>query len=166
MPGLQPETRRMLGLLLRELEQTIAPDLNSVHAKTVAHLMGRGLRNLLTREEGVLDLLAEWTRTEKALLVGAGKALPALPADPVLANQALGVAMEGLMAERLGRAKAVIDDDICRQAIKAEQDFLGGHAAVIETVTIPQRNTWSAAPASHHVTRAVQQCAAEWSPSQ
>ena len=141
MHGLQPETKQMLGLMLRELEQTIAPDLNSVHAKTVAHLMGRGLRNLLTREQGLPDLLAEWTRTEQGLLAGAGKTLPALPADPVLANQALGVAMEGLIAERLGRAKAVIDDDICCQAIEAEQDFLDGHAAIIETVNIPQRTS-------------------------
>lgn len=42
MTGLQPETRRILGIILREMEETVMPDLSSAHAKTVSHLIGKG----------------------------------------------------------------------------------------------------------------------------
>ncbi len=140
MPGLQPETKRTLGLLLRELEQTVMPDLGSAHAQTVAYLIGRGLRNLITREEGLDGLIADWSRVESALLADAGKQLPALSGDPVLANQTLGAAVEDMLTVRMGRAAASVSDDISRKAVQAEQDFLARHAALIEAVNIPQRS--------------------------
>ena len=138
MSGLQPETRRALGIMLREMEQTVMPELNSAHAKTVAHLIGRGLRNLLTREEGLPELLEKWSSLEAELIISTGQALPRQAAgDMVTRNQALGEAVEAIIIERM-KAKATLDD-FCKSAIEAEGNFYQAHEQSLNSVSLPQR---------------------------
>lgn len=138
MTPLQPETKRMLGIVLREIEQTVLPDLNAAHAKTVASLIGQTLRNLITREEVLPQLIELWSKAEADLLAKAGCGMPmATPGDPVGYNHALTDALEAEVAARVGNGGVL--DDVCRQAVEAESQFITAHAKAIAEVPLPQR---------------------------
>jgi Phosphotransferase enzyme family len=144
MTELPPQTRRMLGIMLREMEQTIMPALNSTHgsshAQTVAHLIGSGLRNLLTREESLPELLDNWSRIEAGLIVEAGEHVSESVSDVITRNHALGETLEAIVAKRMAATAGAMPDSLCQRAIEAECYFYASHAQMIEAVAMPQRS--------------------------
>lgn len=140
MAVLQPATERMLGIMLREIEQTIAPELTSTHAKTVAHLVGQGLRNLLIREQVIPILLETLTSIQAELIIQSGNALPQQSLSAASSALALGRTLESIVAGRMELSQGGRLDDICRRAVAAEGDYLERQAQSIENVVVPQRS--------------------------
>lgn len=136
MSAEKTETMRLLGIMLREFEQTVIPDLNSPHAKTVANLIDFGMRHLLAREESLPGLLDQWKQLDYDLIAQAGLGLPEGMPDH---GHGLRELIESIVAERLSASRGAEPDDLCRAAIGAEKDFLAKRARTIETVTVPQR---------------------------
>jgi len=141
MAELQPQAKRMLGTMLREMEQTVLPDLSSAHAKTVAYLITQGLRNFLARQDAIPELLDDWNRTSSALVVQAAQSWAPGEPNPVSRMHMLGRILEKTVSDRMTSAANGAPDDLCLSAIRAECDFHAAQAEAIKSVTPAQRST-------------------------
>src|SRR5690348_9958740 len=66
--GAELPTERILRTVLRELDQTLVPELRSDRARTVATLAGRLLRHVIVRTTGLDGLLRDWAKEQEELL--------------------------------------------------------------------------------------------------
>jgi aminoglycoside phosphotransferase (APT) family kinase protein len=140
MTSLKPESLHILTTILRELEETLAPELTSVHSRTVAHLLGQGLRNLITRESCLPELLGDWLAQESALLdaINIDTNCDA-PQDQVACHYSLGAKLDAYIQQR-DFAPGDISDPITIRAMTAEKTFYDQHQHAIDVYTPPARS--------------------------
>ena len=143
MINLPPSTQLALGVVLRELEQTIIPDLSSAHAQTVAGLAVQLLRNLHSREDRLKPLLENWRAENQHALIKANQDADGsnindsnndISGNAFTANAAR---LANIISEQIQRNDTVVRDDLCQTVIRAEQTFYRDHQQVLDNTALP-----------------------------
>jgi len=127
--GPLPSLPRALNLVLRELDQVIAPELQSERARSTAGMLSQLLRHLIIRETSLSGMIDDWTKQQEALLreldvtVGTGEET---------GLERYRMVTEAITAEVVKRVDlgsgsgiAGLTDDWSRRAVTAEREHLG-----------------------------------------
>jgi aminoglycoside phosphotransferase (APT) family kinase protein len=123
--GPQPGLARALRLAVREIESTLAQELQTDRARTTAGMLSQMLRHLAlraTEQQGITD---EWTERQSALLGEAGVALPDLPKDAANRHRKVTEALARVVAQRAALrtdpSTTECLDEWSRRVVAAEQ---------------------------------------------
>ena len=141
MSEFKPDASIILGTILRELEQTLVPELSSTHAQTVAHLMGQGLRNLLVREGAINQLMNDWNESMAEVVAASGGTAEDLAGKGMVeTNLLLSERVADIVSSKIAAASADALDAVCRQALNAERAYYDAYQEAVDTVQLPERS--------------------------
>lgn len=137
--GLKPDSRLIIGTVLRELQNTLIPELSSPNAKVIAQLMCQVLRSLEVREDKAPDMLEEWNKTMNEIVLLSGGSIATVE-NIAANNHHLCGSVEEIVLRSISTSTNGKLEPLSRMAIEAEMRFYDRYQEAVDSVVLPQRN--------------------------